>query len=91
MAPLHYCAINGYLDGVNALINVGADVNLQDNRSGRTPFFHALENKQVPVAKKLLQYHAIPELPNYSGQSVLQLIDEAKSFSLKGVLQEVAI
>ncbi|XP_017756247.1 PREDICTED: uncharacterized protein LOC108548005 [Eufriesea mexicana] len=83
MAPLHYCALNGYLSGVNALIKMGADVNLQDNHSGRTPFFHALENEHTPVAQKLLEYNAIADLPNFSGQSVMSLVDEAKSLSLK--------
>ncbi|XP_031772678.1 uncharacterized protein PF11_0213-like [Apis florea] len=80
MAPLHYCSLNGYIDGVNALIKSGAEVNLKDNRSGRTPFFHALENNHVSVAQKLLECGAIADLPNFSGQSVLTLLDETKSF-----------
>ncbi|PBC30188.1 DNA-binding protein Ets97D [Apis cerana cerana] len=82
MAPLHYCALNGYIDGINALIKGGAEVNLKDNRSGRTPFFHALENNHVSVAQKLLEYGAIADLPNFSGQSVLTLVDETKIYSV---------
>lgn len=75
-APLHYCALNGFLNGVIALIEVGADINLKDHRSGRTPFFHALENDYLLVAEKLLEYGAIANLPNFSGQSILCLIDD---------------
>ncbi|CAD1477449.1 unnamed protein product [Heterotrigona itama] len=87
LAPLHYCALNGFLDGVIALIKVGADINLKDYRSGRTPFFHALENNYVLVAQKLLECGAIANLPNFSGQSVLSLIDETNNFSFKALLK----
>ncbi|CAL7942573.1 unnamed protein product [Xylocopa violacea] len=88
-APLHHCAYNGYLEGVNALIKVGAEVNLKDNRSGRTPFFHALEHNHSLVAQKLLDNGAIADLPNFSGQSVLSLIDETKNHSLKAALKRI--
>lgn len=91
MAPLHYCALNGYIDGINALIKGGAEVNLKDNRSGRTPFFHALENNHVLVAQKLLEYGAIADLPNFSGQSVLTLVDETKSFLFRTAHKQIVI
>lgn len=91
MAPLHYCALNGYIDGINALIKGGAEVNLKDNRSGRTPFFHALENNHVSVAQKLLEYGAIADLPNFSGQSVLTLVDETKSFLFRTTHKQIVI
>nr|XP_034190339.1 GATA zinc finger domain-containing protein 7-like [Osmia lignaria] len=88
-AALHYCAFNGNLEGVTALIEAGADVNLKDNRSGRTPFFHALENNYVWIAQKLLVNGAIANLPNFSGQTVLSLIDETKSLSIKAALKHI--
>ncbi|XP_043259176.1 uncharacterized protein LOC122401240 [Colletes gigas] len=90
-APLHYCVLYGNLEGVNALIKAGAEINLKDNRSGRTPFFHALEHHRVSIAQKLLEYGAIANIPNYSGQSVLSLIDDAKSLSLKAALKQIII
>ncbi|XP_076757140.1 uncharacterized protein LOC143427117 [Xylocopa sonorina] len=90
-APLHYCASNGYLEGVNALIQAGAEVNLKDNRSGRTPFFHALEHSHALIAQKLLDSGAIADLPNFSGQSVLSLVDDTKSLSLKAALKHIII
>ncbi|XP_076631346.1 uncharacterized protein LOC143346769 [Colletes latitarsis] len=90
-APLHYCVLYGNLEGVNALIKAGAEINLKDNRSGRTPFFHALEHHRVSIAQKLLEYGAIANIPNFSGQSVLSLIDDAKSLSLKAALKQIII
>ncbi|KAK1116445.1 hypothetical protein K0M31_019034 [Melipona bicolor] len=91
LAPLHYCALNGFLNGVIALVEVGADINLKDHRSGRTPFFHALENNYILVAQKLLECGAIANLPNFSGQSVLSLIDETNNFSFKALLKQIVI
>ena len=88
---MHYCALNGFLDGVIALVEVGADINLKDHRSGRTPFFHALENNYILVAQKLLECGAIANLPNFSGQSVLSLIDETNNFSFKALLKQIVI
>ncbi|XP_060830529.1 uncharacterized protein LOC132914975 [Bombus pascuorum] len=89
MAPLHYCALKGNLDGINALVEMGAEINLKDHRSGRTPFFHALENNHMPVAQKLLECGAIADIVNFSGQSVLCLVDETKSHSFKALIKQI--
>ncbi|KOC61619.1 DNA-binding protein Ets97D [Habropoda laboriosa] len=86
-APLHYCTLKCNTNGVKALIKAGADVNLRDNRSGRTPLFHALENNYTEIAQILLQNDAIANLLNYSGQSVLSLVDMTKNLSLKTLKQ----
>lgn len=91
MAPLHYCALKGNLDGTNALIEMGAEINLKDHRSGRTPFFHALENNHMPVAQKLLECGAMADIVNFSGQSVLCLVDETKSLSFKALVKQIVI
>lgn len=91
MAPLHYCALKGNLDGINALVEMGAEINLKDHRSGRTPFFHALENSHMLVAQKLLECGAMADIVNFSGQSVLCLVDETKSLSFKALVKQIAI
>lgn len=73
------------------MVEAGAEVNLKDNRSGRTPFFHALEHNHVSIAQKLLEYGATANIPNFSGQSVLSVLDEAKSLSLKVALKQMII
>ncbi|KZC14562.1 DNA-binding protein Ets97D [Dufourea novaeangliae] len=80
-APLHYCALYDNLEGVNALLKTSVNVNLKDNRSGRTAFFHALEQNHISVAQVLLAHGAIAGIPNFSGQSVLTLVEEMNNFS----------
>ena len=89
LAPLHYCVLHGNLEGASALVEAGADVNLRDNRSGRTAFFHALEHNRIAIAQKLLEYGAIANLPNFTGQTVLCLVDDSKSLSLKSALKQI--
>ncbi|XP_046828913.1 probable serine/threonine-protein kinase DDB_G0282963 [Vespa crabro] len=72
-APLHYCALYGNLKGVISLINMGANVNLRENRSGRTPLFLAIENKHSAIAQKLIEKGASINIPNFSGQTIISL------------------
>lgn len=69
-APLHYCAQNGNIKGIASLINMGADVNLRENRFGRTALFFAMENNHPLIAKKLIENGANINIPNFSGQTL---------------------
>ncbi|XP_076300423.1 uncharacterized protein LOC143218827 [Lasioglossum baleicum] len=89
LAPLHYCAMNGNLEGINALLKTTINVNLKDNRSGRTPIFHAIENKHVSVAQKLLAHGAVANIQNFAGQSVTTIVEETKSLSLRTALKQI--
>ncbi|XP_076236994.1 uncharacterized protein LOC143180868 [Calliopsis andreniformis] len=91
LAPLHYCALHGNSKGIDALIQAEAEINLRDNRSGRTPFFHALEQNHVSIAQNLLHHGAVANILNFSGQSILSIADEAKSMSLKTVLKKIIV
>ncbi|KAG7214058.1 hypothetical protein KM043_001424 [Ampulex compressa] len=88
-AALHYCALFGHLEAVGALLRAGANVNLRDSRSGRTPIFHAVENKHNAITQRLLQSGAIPHIQNFSGQSVLSILEDVKNLSLRASLNEV--
>ncbi|XP_017892979.2 uncharacterized protein LOC108632736 [Ceratina calcarata] len=88
-APLHYCAMHGNMNGLTSLISKGVDVNVRDHRSGRTPFFHAVENNHMKIAQKLIQSGGIADIPNFSGQSVMSLVCEAKRFLLMPVLRDM--
>lgn len=91
LAAIHYCAENGNLEGVSELVSLGVNVNLQDDRSGRTALFYAVEcrNDEVPqetyneIAHKLLENGAISDIPIFSKQSVLSMLDNVKSHTLK--------
>lgn len=74
---LHYCCKNVDIDGVNALVSAGANVNIQDMKSGRTPLFHALESDNIgnrsEVVQRLLQAKATTSITNFAGQPPLLL------------------
>jgi len=52
---------------------------LKDGKSGRTPLFHALDNKHTLVAQTLLKAGAIANIANYAGQTALPIMTETKS------------
>lgn len=79
------------MEGVNALISAGANVNLKDMRSGRTPLFHALESENTgnrsKVMQKLLQAGAITSVTNFAGHTPLPATNDGKSISLVASLR----
>lgn len=91
LAAIHYCAQYGNLEGIVELLSHGAKVNLQDDKSGRTALFYAIENrnKEIPqetyneIAHKLLEKGAISNIPIFSKHTVLSMIDDVKSHTLK--------
>lgn len=70
------------------LIAINADVNARDGKSGRTALFHAFENESINICKELLTAGAKPNIPNFSGHTVLSIFDEEKHFLLKGYIQK---
>lgn len=53
------------------LLRHGATPNIQDEKSGRTALFHAVENDADNIIKLLLKYKADPKLVNYLGISAV--------------------
>ncbi|HZS45652.1 MAG TPA: sigma-70 family RNA polymerase sigma factor [Blastocatellia bacterium] len=51
---LHYAAAFGFIDLVQRLINLGADLNIEDNE-GKTPLRVAIEENQLKIAEFLRQ------------------------------------
>lgn len=68
---MHHCSIRGNLEGVKALLAANVSVDQQDMRSGRTAFFHAMDNSHTAVAQALLQAGAIASITNFAGQTPL--------------------
>lgn len=91
LAPIHYCAQYGNLEGITELIKLGADVNLQDDKSGRTALFYAIECRDPNVsqevyeeiAHKLIKKGAFSDIPIFSKHNLLLMMDKIKSHSLK--------
>lgn len=93
LAAIHYCSQYGNLKGVEELIKFGADVNIQDDTSGRTALFYAVETKcetmDLPqetfdqIAHKLLEAGANSSIQTFSKHCVLNIVEEIKSNALK--------
>lgn len=71
--------MHGNLEGVNTLLSAGANMDLKDAKSGRTPFFHAMDNNHILVAQALLKAGAVANIANYAGQTPLPITTETKS------------
>ncbi|XP_061184217.1 nuclear factor NF-kappa-B p100 subunit-like [Saccostrea echinata] len=80
LAPLHLAVIRNQIEMVKVLIRCGADINIQDGKSGRTPLFHAVEGNQLALVMLFRQCNANLELTNYAGITAL-MAAQAKGFS----------
>ncbi|XP_014211907.1 uncharacterized protein LOC106641858 [Copidosoma floridanum] len=95
-AAIHYCAQRGNLNGIIELLKHGAEVNLQDERSGKTALFYAVDTKNCDIpqdayydtAFKLLEYGAVSNILTFSKHSVLSIIDDIKNHPLKIALNK---
>ncbi|OHD53969.1 MAG: hypothetical protein A2Y33_12425 [Spirochaetes bacterium GWF1_51_8] len=53
------------MDFVKLMIGWGADINSQEEFSGKTPLYSAIENKHSEIANLLLKYGADPTIHSY--------------------------
>ncbi|XP_023288228.1 uncharacterized protein LOC105694743 isoform X2 [Orussus abietinus] len=90
-AAIHYCTQNNNVEGITALVEAGADVNIRDRKSGRTSLFHAMEHQNVEAAKVLLSLGAISNVVNFSGQTALSLLENFKNHSLAKAMDEAIV
>lgn len=78
LAALHYCCIHGNLEGIDALLSAGANIDLRDRKSGRTPLFHAMDNNHTLVAQTLVKAGALVTVANFAGQTTLPIMVETR-------------
>ncbi|XP_012226601.2 putative leucine-rich repeat-containing protein DDB_G0290503 [Linepithema humile] len=78
LAALHYCSMHGNLEGVNAILSAGGNIDLKDKKSGRTPLFHAIDNNHTVIAQALLKAGAVANIANYAGQTPLPIMTDTK-------------
>uniref|UniRef100_A0A1B6LAH0 Uncharacterized protein n=1 Tax=Graphocephala atropunctata TaxID=36148 RepID=A0A1B6LAH0_9HEMI len=84
LAPLHLAAIGGHDSIMQLLIASRADINTKDLKSGRTPFFFAVEKGNSRCIETLVMFKAKVNEPNFAGQlppiklSKVNQIDEVK-------------
>ena len=97
--PLHIAARSGWLEGVDVLIGKRAKVDAT-NRLGETPLIVAVQHRQMPVIRRLLEVGADPtrtdnasgrsardyaRLDSRSGREINQLMDTVKPKAARAV------
>ncbi|AQA03112.1 hypothetical protein BVC93_12520 [Mycobacterium sp. MS1601] len=65
--PLHYAAEQEQSQIAAALLDAGADPNLQETRWGKTAFSVMVMYLDTPTIKKAIACGADPTIPNYHG------------------------
>lgn len=78
--PLHVAAIRGDISALQALLDVGADVNAQGEHQ-YTPLHEAVEQGHVKAVRTLLAANARKDLTNDDGVTPLalaELLDETE-------------
>jgi ankyrin repeat protein len=68
---LGFACMMGNLDAVKILMEYGADLELPDNLTGRTPFYNAAIEGHIEIVKYLLPYNPNLESRDYFNQSLL--------------------
>lgn len=85
-APLHMCAMYDKVEELKALISCGADVNLKDTKSGRTPLFHAVETNSATCCRVLLHSGANSTEQNYAGHTPVIAASEFANPNIEAVM-----
>lgn len=88
MTALHVAAQNGWLRGVVALLQAGADVDAETTASGSTPLHLAAERGHLAVIKQLVAHGATPGACDHAGVTPLvAALRTGRSRALKHLLR----
>lgn len=78
---LHDAVLIESVEAATFLIELGANINLQD-RQGNTPLHYAAQLSNAPLAELLLEHQAQPNIMNNEGKTALNIALEAASTDL---------
>ena len=73
LTPLHYAGDQGQSQIVSALLDAGADPNIQDKIHGNTAFSRIVMNCDVPTIKKAIACGGNPTIGNHHGRRPMNL------------------
>src|SRR5688572_12564461 len=65
MNALSLAVMSGWIEGVKELLQAGADTELRYYRTGETPLYMAIQQRNEPVIAMLIVAGANPDAPNY--------------------------
>ncbi|OWF55780.1 uncharacterized protein LOC110455694 [Mizuhopecten yessoensis] len=90
LAPLHTAVERNDIMIVDMLLRAGADINILDGKSGKTPLFYSVEHNYLPMVEFLQVNGANVDLANYAGITVVMAaqargFQEAATLLLKGM------
>ncbi|XP_060610048.2 NF-kappa-B inhibitor epsilon [Anolis sagrei] len=83
---LHISTLKGNLQLMTLLVKNGADINVQDGTSGKTPLHLAVENHDEMAVKHLLRMGAQVDAQMYNGCTPLHLAVGRKDTTIAAVL-----
>uniref|UniRef100_A0A8D0DIS0 NFKB inhibitor epsilon n=1 Tax=Salvator merianae TaxID=96440 RepID=A0A8D0DIS0_SALMN len=83
---LHISTLKGNLQLMTLLVKNGADINVQDGTSGKTPLHLAVENHDEMAVRHLLQMGAQVDAQMYNGCTPLHLAVGRKNVAIAAVL-----
>ncbi|KAL8185654.1 UNVERIFIED_CONTAM: hypothetical protein K2H54_056690 [Gekko kuhli] len=83
---LHISTLKGNLQLMALLVKSGADINVQDGTSGKTPLHLAVENHDEMAVKHLLQMGAQVDARMYNGCTPLHLAVGRKDAAIAAIL-----
>ena len=75
------------MDCTNILLDRGAQIDIADGKSGKTPLYLAFECNQPGVADLLIARGADVNIPTYSGSTVLQAANSKGQHLLNSLMR----
>ncbi|GIY03323.1 b-cell lymphoma 3 protein homolog [Caerostris darwini] len=86
-SALHYAVFKNNKIAVRCLQKVGAQMDVIDGKSGRTPLIHAILNRNEELVNLLLECGACPDMSDYSGRTAFELALHASTKSIVQLLE----
>ena len=85
---LHVCARQGWASTARSLIELGASVNVLDEKDGRTPLAVAVEHSQTGMVRLLLEHGADPGLADWPWTLPLAIAAEKGEDEITELIRE---